>query len=63
MSTKFTFSFLAKVVFLDTDLELHRFPKLFMPGSWPDYPRDVALFNCAPHPSKRAHAAAARENT
>jgi len=33
------------VVFLDTDLELHRFPNLFMPGSWPDYDRDVALFN------------------
>ena len=36
------------VVFLDTDLEFHKFPDLFMPGSWPDGPRDVALFNfCA----------------
>jgi len=33
------------VVFLDTDLEFHKFPELFMPGSWPDGPRDVALFN------------------
>ena len=33
------------VVFLDTDLEFHQFPRLFMPGSWPDGDRDVALFN------------------
>jgi hypothetical protein len=33
------------VVFLDTDLEFHRFPNLFMPGSWPDHDRDVLLFN------------------
>ena len=33
------------VVFLDCDLEFHRFPDLFMPGSWPRYGRDVALFN------------------
>ena len=33
------------VVFLDTDLEFHKFPELFMPGSWPDDDRDVALFN------------------
>jgi hypothetical protein len=33
------------VVFLDTDLEFHRFPNLFMPGSWPDFDRDVLLFN------------------
>ena len=33
------------VVFLDTDLEFHRFPQLFMPGSWPEYDRDVLLFN------------------
>jgi hypothetical protein len=34
------------VVFLDVDLEFHQFPKLFLPGSWPDtHPRDVALFN------------------
>ena len=33
------------VVFLDTDLELHQFPKLFVPGSWPNGPRDLAIFN------------------
>ena len=33
------------VVFLDVDLEFHKFPELFMPGSWPDGDRDVALFN------------------
>ena len=33
------------VVYLDVDLEFHKFPKLFLPGSWPDGPRDVALFN------------------
>jgi hypothetical protein len=33
------------VVFLDTDLEFHKFPELFMPGTWPDGPRDVLLFN------------------
>ena len=33
------------VVFLDTDLEFHKFPDLFMPGSWPDGPRDIAIFN------------------
>jgi hypothetical protein len=34
------------VVFLDVDLEFHQFPKLFIPGAWPDgHPRDVALFN------------------
>jgi hypothetical protein len=33
------------VVFLDTDLEFHRFPNLFINGSWPEYPRDVLLFN------------------
>ena len=33
------------VVFLDVDLEFHQFPKLFLPGSWPEGPRDVALFN------------------
>ena len=31
------------VVFLDVDLEFHQFPKLFLPGSWPDGARDVAL--------------------
>jgi hypothetical protein len=33
------------VVFLDVDLEFHRYPELFLPDSWPDGPRDVALFN------------------
>ena len=33
------------VVFLDCDLEFHKFPALFIPGSWPRYGRDVALFN------------------
>ena len=33
------------VVFLDTDLEFHRFPTLFVPGSWPNGPRDMAIFN------------------
>ena len=27
------------------DLEFHRFPVLFTPGSWPRFDRDVALFN------------------
>ena len=36
------------VVFLDVDLEFHRYPQLFLPGSWNEGPRDVALFNfCA----------------
>ena len=33
------------VAFLDTDLEFHRFPQLFVPGSWPGGGRDVAAFN------------------
>ena len=33
------------VVFLDVDLEFHKFPDLFLYDSWPDGPRDVALFN------------------
>ena len=33
------------VVFLDTDLEFHSFPHLFVPGSWPHGGRDVAIFN------------------
>ena len=33
------------VVFLDVDLEFHQFPELFLDDSWPDGPRDVALFN------------------
>ena len=33
------------IVYLDSDLEFHRFPDLFLPGSWPHYERDVAFFN------------------
>ena len=33
------------VVFLDTDLEFVSFPHLFVPGSWPNGGRDVAIFN------------------
>jgi hypothetical protein len=33
------------VAFLDVDLEFHQVPKLFLPGSWPEGARDVALFN------------------
>ena len=33
------------VAFLDVDLEFHSYPRLFDPGSWPNGPRDVALFN------------------
>ena len=33
------------VVFLDTDLEFQSFPHLFVPGSWPNGGRDVAIFN------------------
>jgi hypothetical protein len=33
------------VVFLDVDLEFHKLPELFLPGSWPDGDRDVAIFN------------------
>tara|TARA_B100000795_G_scaffold222440_1_gene177371 strand:- start:548 stop:2749 length:2202 start_codon:yes stop_codon:yes gene_type:complete len=33
------------VVWLDSDLEFHRYPKLFAPGGWSDGPRDVAIFN------------------
>ena len=36
---------LEPVVFLDVDLEFHQFPELFLDGSWPEGPRDVALFN------------------
>ena len=33
------------VVFLDTDLEFHSFPHLFVAGSWPNGGRDLAIFN------------------
>ena len=36
---------ITQVAFLDTDLEFHSFPKLFVPGSWPGGGRDVAAFN------------------
>ena len=36
---------LEPVVFLDVDLEFHQFPELFLDNSWPEGPRDVALFN------------------
>ena len=33
------------MVFLDTDLEFHSFPHLFVAGSWPNGGRDLAIFN------------------
>jgi hypothetical protein len=33
------------VVYMDVDLEFHQYPTLFSPGSWPDFDRDVAVFN------------------
>jgi len=33
------------VVYLDSDLEFHRYPELFQPGSWPNGDRDVIVFN------------------
>ena len=33
------------VAWMDVDLEFHQFPELFLDGSWPEGPRDVALFN------------------
>ena len=33
------------MVYLDSDLEFHRFPELFMPGSWPNGDRDICVFN------------------
>ena len=33
------------MAFLDTDLEFQSFPHLFVPGSWPNGGRDVAIFN------------------
>ena len=30
---------------MDVDLEFHQYPTLFSPGSWPDFDRDVAVFN------------------
>merc|ERR1719409_292760 len=33
------------VVYMDVDLEFHQYPTLFNPGSWPDFDRDIAVFN------------------
>ena len=33
------------MVSLDVDLEFHQVPRLFLPGSWPEGARDMALFN------------------
>ena len=33
------------VVWLDCDMEFHKFPKKFMPASWETGPRDALLFN------------------
>ena len=44
------------VVFLDVDLEFHSFPNLFVPGSWPNDGRDVAIFNFWGNETDRAHA-------
>jgi hypothetical protein len=44
------------VVFLDTDLEFHQFPELFVPGSWPYGGRDVAIFNYWGNETDYAHA-------
>jgi hypothetical protein len=44
------------VVFLDTDLEFHSFPHLFVPGSWPNGGRDVAIFNFWGNETDYAHA-------
>ena len=46
------------VVFLDTDLEFHQYPKLFTPGGWPDGGRDVAIFNYWGNETDYAHASA-----
>lgn len=44
------------VVFLDTDMEFHSFPHLFVPGSWPSGGRDVAMFNFWGNESDWEHA-------
>ena len=33
------------IVWLDCDMEFHKFPKKFLPGSWEPGPRDALLFN------------------
>eukprot|EP00964_Phaeocystis_antarctica_P038402 scaffold21976_cov56-Phaeocystis_antarctica.AAC.1 len=47
---------LLPVVFLDVDLEFHSFPQLFVPGGWPNGPRDVAIFNYWGNESDWKHA-------
>ena len=47
---------LLPVVFLDVDLEFHAFPQLFVPGGWPNGPRDVAIFNYWGNESDWKHA-------
>ena len=42
--------------FLDTDLEFQSFPHLFVPGSWPNGGRDVAIFNYWGNESDWEHA-------
>ena len=44
------------MVFLDVDLEFHSFPQLFVPGGWPNGPRDVAIFNYWGNESDWKHA-------
>ena len=44
------------VVFLDIDLEFQSFPPLFVPGSWPNGGRDVAIFNYWGNESDWEHA-------
>ena len=45
------------VVFLDTDLEFRKFPQLFVPGSWPNGGRDLAIFNYWGNETDWKHAA------
>jgi len=33
------------IVWLDADMELHKYPSKFLPGSWEPAPRDALLFN------------------
>ena len=47
---------LLPVVWLDVDLEFHSFPQLFVPGGWPNGPRDVAIFNYWGNESDWEHA-------
>ena len=40
------------IVWLDCDMEFHKFPKLFLPGSWPLGARDMLLFNSVGNDTK-----------